>query len=437
MSFIRAIGLGIGIGAAAWIRHEGRQVNSWGNKIPTLIQRLRTLNRLWPCLAENDKTLTEARKALRTYHRIPKPLFDLCSEELLAAKLGINAEIFAQNPGFKEFASAAHLERYLVFYSHTLKVNHDTGKLSILKGGTYHEWASIKQEVSLLLQRAKTMKQPWLYGQEGIQEKDMCRFDTLEPYLKRDPSSWNQGYIFELCTCSEDKPDFNNMHTWIRLRTPEGDYTASIYRPAKGQPLWKTNLLFPFRTRKAIFVGVEVSEFWPCNITRIPFQITTKEQFLKMKAEIERLKALDEYPFQNNESVCIHYCKKIATAGGLDCVNELPTVSPHPAVLFLPKKLRERVELLSVKLPRVTKVINAVTTPFFNLILLLLGAGMVDKQVKKTFSYTVKPNIASVKDLFNPAKWVVHHPYTLAFKTRDYAFKHPERFPGLMTTRAA
>ncbi len=378
-----------------------------------------------------DEKVACARLFLKQEKHRNDPRIDELQKELLAFKLGLDARCLdlPVNNGFSRFAVNPPLERYLFEYDHSLKVNYMTGEIQILANGCYTPWS---QAINSIAQASVAKPyQGWLYGPEGLQNENMYAWKELKPYRKGNPAAWNHQYIFEFCACCSDNPNKTGDHSWIRLKTAEGDiYSVGLYRPGK-QGL-KDNYNFPLRIKKGYLMQPDVSEFWPMDHFKIPIAIT-KDEFLQMKRQIEEDKRRDAETFQLFHGNCTLYAAKIAKIAHI----RLPTAKAVWRFIF-PKAVQQGIDALSWYVPEsIQKVVNAVVGIFFNFLQLLLGASLVDHEVCLT-NTTVQPHIANIWDLFNPAKSNLNHPNTLGKDTRDYIFnwrnQETKRLEGLKAT---
>lgn len=381
-----------------------------------IAQALRQLPREEVASAQNNPAILEARRFLKDI-KFESPGITECHKQLLAMKLGISAETFNYNPGFQKFASKCHLERYLLTYKHKLEVDTTTNKISILANGVMTSWEEAQKLINTNPPPSTSKKPslPWYYGPKGLQNEDMYQWTEFKPFTKEDPAQWGHRYIFEFCSCWAPTPGLNDSHSWLRLRTPEGDvYSVGLYRPQKRDNF--DNFGFPLRLKKGHLMQPDVSEFWPWEISAIPVEIT-KEQFEKMKAKIEEDKRNDNLVFQLFQSNCLLYCKSVANIANID----LPTSQPVVRILT-PKSLEPVTDGIANYLPNfVLKICTFVSSLFFNLLQLALGASIVDQEVREMQGgSSYRAHIHSFWDLFRPSKACMHHPHTLSFKVRKW-----------------
>jgi len=353
-----------------------------------------------------DDSLIKKACAHVKKHSKNTPQIAELKRELLAAKLKIEATLFDTNPGFEQFARENYLHRYLLHYGHTIHVDNEK-KISLGPNGSLRRWEEIQKESTPTSTKSPSL--PWRYGQNGIQQKDLYNWEILEPYTWEDPSIWNKQYIFEFCVCCGDRPHFVGDHSWLRLKTPEGDvYSVGLYRPQKGK--CTDSLHLPLRTKKGYLMSPDVSEFEPYEIRRIEVAIT-KEQFLAIKKRLEKDKKEDNLLFKLFGGNCTMYTAALAKEiFGV----EFETASSIPKA-WLPPKVFYCINTPFSYLPRpVQKVITVIRIVFTNTMLFLFGAGIVDKAVKGT-----SPHIKSFRDLFDNEKCQLHHPHVVGTRLRD------------------
>ncbi|MFQ5728960.1 MAG: hypothetical protein ACE5GN_01195 [Waddliaceae bacterium] len=363
--------------------------------------------------ANKDPTLKTARTFLRrlkpNYRYNPK--VRECCRQLLAAKLGIDVKLFAANDGFESFAFESHLEKYLLDYEHTLKVQ-GSDAVHILYEGKYTPWSEVRQKLRGLPTPTPNFqdnpKEPWLYGQQGVQKKDMYAWTEFKPYKTVKNHDWGDRYIFEFCTSYGNSVQLNGDHAWLRLKTPTGEiYCVGLYRPGKRH--CSENFLFPMRVKKGYFMSPDFSEYWPMPVSRIPVEIT-KEQFEKIKGSIEEDKRNEnKRSFQVFKGNCTEYVNDKAALIGI----KLPTAT-HALRHVMPMFITKTTDRVMPCLPRIVqKICRIVVTFLTNLLQFSLGASRIDKLVKRK-KIKVKTHLSSVRDLFNPEKLKFHPPRHLA-----------------------
>lgn len=393
----------------------------------TLAEILKKTERRAPEQADLTPEVIIARKFLKS---IPQPYsknkdMTKCRTQLLALRLGISSKALKKNPGFQEFAQQNVLYNYLMTYKHVLKTDKETQEIQILSNGKYKPWKEASAELKEPPKASDKPHLAWRYGKKGIQNDDMYNWTKLKPFMKDDPSKWGNQYGFAFCTCCVDDPRFVGDHTWIRLYTPEGHiYSLGLYRPGKRNHLdhWK----FPLRYKKGELMMPDISEFWNVGIQTI-FIAINKEQFLKIKHQVETDKKNDKQIFQLFKGNCTQYANRLAAMAGI----RLPTEG-HIARLFAPRIIRKVCDAFFGKLPKVAKKISECVLAFFvNIFLLAFGAGKIDSTVKKMNIKNLKPPISSIFHLFRRSNLHLHHPYQLGVIVRknivDWRNKQIER----------
>lgn len=380
--------------------------------------------------ADRNPTIISARKFLKIKRKDAR--FDKCRKELTAAKLGIESEVLDRNPGFREFAEKNYIERYLMAYGDQLSIDQEKN-VSIRSGGKLVKWDEMRRQQQQEQKEVKQKqelpelsampKQPWVYGMEGLQEKDMYNWRELAPFKKEDPKNWGGRYVFEFCVICADSLQKTGSHSWIRLKTPEGDvYSVGLYRPGKQGVL--DNFNFPLRIKPGYLMQPDVSEFWPTDtmdIYTIEVEIS-KQNFEKMKTTLEEDKINENQTFHPLQSNCVIFTKRIAKIGEI----ELPT-SVSIFRLLTPKFLEPVVDAINNILPDVVrKVCKIVITFLSNLLQLALGSGKIDSAIAKRNDPLITPLITSFWDLCDADKAVMHHPNTLGHKVRRWVLKWRE-----------
>lgn len=365
-----------------------------------------------PDSVQNTPQVLTGRRFFKNLPAIIDPRIDQCRREHLALKLGITADVFDLNPGFEQFATQSHLERYLMEYHHSLLVDQRSGELSIRANGTYLRWAEAQKLIEQFPRRASYPLLPWFYGQKGLQSDDMYDWSQLKPYKRVDASAWGFRYLYELVVCCTDTPHKTGDHGFLRLRTPEGDiYSVGLYRPGKRG--LSDNWRFPFRLKRGHLMMPDVTEFWPCEIRAVQVAITY-EQFERMKRRIETEKAQDQLIFQLFQSNCVLWAKHIAESEGI----RLPETANSVVHLLTPRQLEPAITACSSVIPeRIQRIISLPLTVALNTFQIALGAGMVDEDVRRANGPGVRPHIACLADIVDPAKLSLHHPYFFGHQT--------------------
>jgi hypothetical protein len=359
--------------------------------------------------AAKDKTIKAARNLLKEirHHNIQTPSIDKLQKEVTAAKLGINAEILDKNPGLQQFIEIHHLERYLLIYGDTLKIDQLSQQVLLRKENTFVPCQEIIKEINATPVPTKNPSHQWIYGPEGIQNKDMYDWSALKPFMKGDPAEWNHQYVFEFCACYNPFSIKNGNHSWLRLKTPTGDiYSVGLYRPGKAD--WTDNLKMPLRIKPGYLMQPDVSEFWDFPISKVDFTIT-EDVFLQIKHTIEEDKKNDDLIFQIFNNNCLLYSKKLALMAGV----EVPTWD-NILNYIVPQKITQNVCTYIQKLPSfIQKVCLFITAFFLNCAQLFLGGGIIDKHLNSKQKSLAVPHINSLGDLFNTNKLYLHHPNSI------------------------
>lgn len=380
-----------------------------GQIAKVLNQEIRDLPRMKISAAVKDDSLKVARKFLRSLNpqQLSEPHVSDCCRQLLAAKLGVEVGVFSANPEFEEFALKSHLERYLSDYDHEIRVNPENQQISLMFEGKYQTWEVIKDQINLLPLPEKNHpdnpRQMWLYGQNGVQKRDMYAWTKLTPYKVVKPD-WGNRYLFEFTVCCNPSFGLNGDHSWLELKTPQGEiYSVGLYRPGKTRSI--DTFHTPLRVKKGYLMSPDVSVWWPTPIHRIPVEIT-KEQFKKIKTSIESDKMNEENRhFQLFNGNCQEYVNEKAKIAGIDLKTStfvLRNITPIKWQKIYDKTMRYLPKL-------VHKIFYISATIFLNILHWILGGSIVDKDLKVK-GVEVKPLIRSFRDLFNPQKLYFHPP---------------------------
>lgn len=371
-----------------------------------------------PCLsihaASKDFTIHTCKKLLKHINssHIHNSKIQELAKHITAAKLGLNSRNLDCSPGFQEFAEIYHLDRYLLDYEDKINVDSTTNEVMLRQNNQIKPWHVISNDMKQWPELTHSPKQPWVYGPQGIQNKDMYEWTELRPYKKDDPAKWQHQYILEVCACYNPQSIKTGNHSWIRLKTPSGDiYSVGLYRPGKAD--WTHNLRQPLRVKAGYLMQPDVSEFWPYEIFTVDIAIT-EQDFLKMKETIERDKKEDNLLFQLFNNNCLLYCKKIAAVANID----LPTKETVVTVLT-PKNLQHAFNKGGKYVPGFIQKIGLIVISFFiNIALVFLGACNIDSNLNVKQKKRAIAHLQSIEDLFSPQKASLNHPSTLSFKTR-------------------
>jgi hypothetical protein len=379
--------------------------------------------RLKKQIAENAKnglkgSKEEVNKKLDARLKTMKGTQELI-KEFAAIHLGIKSEIFDANKGFQSFAEKTHLSQYLLVYGHNVSL--DDAKVLLRKEGKLAPWSQLQEEIKAWAPNKNKPKMPWIYGQEGIQNKDMYDWTTLEPYKIEDPAAWNYKYVFEFCLCKNPDSELVGNNSWIRLKTPTGQiYSVGLYAPDK-QGLKNTgikDLPYILSYKPGNIMSPELSEFWDFEIRRSAHEITEK-QFCAMKKSIEDEKQIERdrgLIYHQYNTNCVQWCTKIAAIGGI----KFQTGESTPKTL-LPKKAYSKFAAAFEKMPRIIqKICNFVTTFFVNIWQYILGANRTHKVLNKhqISCAKEKKHFKSWKDFFEYSKSEMHHPSQFFYKLK-------------------
>lgn len=379
----------------------------------TVAKILACQKRLSIAAAAEDPSLKSARKILKQLqmHTHALAVQDL-KKEITAAKLGLSASTLDANPGLQAFAEMHHLERYLLGYRHTLQTSPKTQEVSLRKEGKWQPWSAISAEMKTWKKSTHSPQWAWVYGAKGIQNKDLYDWKELTPFIKGDPAEWNHQYVFEFCACFNPDSVKNGNHSWLRLKTPEGDiYSVGLYRPGKNS-LWD-NMKTPLRIKPGYLMQPDVSEFWDYPISTVDFAIS-EQDFKKIKSTIEADKQNEDLVFQIFNNNCMLYGKKLAKIAGVD----LPTAEPI-CQLVTPPAIYRNVSAVISKLPLIVQKIGTLVMVFFlNLSQVFLGACRIDQKLNEQQRKRATPHLQSVWDLCDVNKIYLNHPNTLGSKIR-------------------
>lgn len=233
-----------------------------------------------------------------------------CYREYTAFKLGVPSFVFKRNQGFANFCKRFPLERYLAVYDHRLRVSDFSqgGEVQILADGVLCPWSKIRVKENRISEFDSVPYEPWYYGQNGIQNKNMFDWEELTPYKKEAPYI-QEWHLFEICCSSRDLPRLGADHFWLRLITPNGNsYSVGLYPSTEIEPD-KVDL-DPTKAQKSHLMSPDVSEFGRTPIHRISVAITA-EEFAEMKRVIEEDKKAG-LAFPARDDCSAKYVEKIA-----------------------------------------------------------------------------------------------------------------------------
>lgn len=401
----------------------------------------------------------EASKSplLRACNRIARELKKEIPEdfaiELLAAKLAIPSSLFDTNEGFRAFAERAYLYNYLHKYRHKLEIDGQTIKI-LMEGKllpwkeAYAKWRALPEVILVNGQKARE----WLYGEGGLQKKDLCIWEKWEAYKtkkldeKTHLPKWGGRYILQGAFMHGVTGDLRwvNEHSWTRLLTPEGKiFSIGKYRPRlseneKGEGVHKT-----------YFQSPDLSDFWPRETekkksavkeedetTFIEVEIS-KEKFELIKKFVEETKIKEgEEAFVTFGTNCTDFVRQIFEKAGFN----LPTRQSATVYLY-PEHSRKTLNELDFSestkegaLYHLKTLAKRINTFFSNLLLLLFGKRIE----KKLGDLDVKPIFQSARefftlDPFQPPRYVAEtvSPYIERWrmqqeKSEEYRYKLPK-----------
>jgi len=355
--------------------------------ISQLIYDLKRLERLDPppkiANAEKRDEVQTARRFLRKRRGQAGPELERLRKRLLAVRLGIPKKAFSANPGFYAFAARSFLNRYLLFYGDELQLDEEN-KVSIKKDGEYIPWEAVPEEI--LQFPGNRPSQPWKYGPNGLQNKDMYRWEKMQVIKTENRPSWGARYILEICVCCEETPRFLGDHSWRNLKTRKGKiYSAGIYRDNNA----KRNL----KVKEGDLQSPDYSEFCDCNIHRLEVAVT-KTAFKAIKLSIEEKKKQCQQ-FHEVRCNCTQNVNEDCKIAGFS----LPTAKRGWRFL-LHRRIVKAVDRLQPYLPQAVITVCDYVAGFF--------ANLVQLGLKAPFE--------NWRLLFNPENTDVHHPHTLGYE---------------------
>lgn len=403
----------IGLLARIWHWNDASYHEMRLSEVAILVAKtLAVQNRLSIAEAAEDSNLAIGRKLLKhiKQYNCSTPEVSELRKEILAAKLGIHSNVLDKNPGFAKFAETHHIERYLVHYGHELKVDPKTLEVFLMKDGVYQPWSKLHPEIKQWKPSTYYKNQHWVYGNNGLQNKNMYEWVELMPFKRGNPADWGFQYMFEFCSCYNPATPFTGNHSWIRLKTPEGDiYSVGFYSDKTPDKIRNRSMYLG--VEKGHLMAPDVSEFWNFEIGTVEVAIT-KDDFLAMKRALEEDKRNDNLCFQLTNYNCVVYNKQIASIAGI----ELPPTEESGFKFLAPKHIVKKIE----KLPRkLQNFYNYSASLIFNIGQVYLGARNINKNLKPHPNAVAAQHFHSLLDIFKPEKSEVHHPNTFAFSTRD------------------
>ncbi|HEV8052298.1 MAG TPA: hypothetical protein VGP47_07380 [Parachlamydiaceae bacterium] len=402
----------LGVIARIWHWNDTKFHEERLSKLAAIIAKVISVQtRLNVVEASQNPPLIAARNLLKDIHycKVHSLAIDNLEKEVTAAKLGITSEALDNSPGLQKFTESHHLERYLLIYKDAVLMGQASQQVMLRKDGEFHTWNEIAEDVKSWSKSTRSPHLHWVYGSEGIQNKDMYDWTELKPFMKGDPVSWNHQYVFEFCSCFNPDSIKNGNHSWLRLKTPAGDiYSVGLYRPDKMD--WTQNLKTPLRIKSGHLMQPDVSEFWNFPISTVDFAIT-EEIFLKIKETVETDKRNDDQVFQLFNNNCLLYSKKLARLAGVDFPTKIN------AIYFLaPANLSNKVSTFLDKLPSFVQKVSLFISAFFlNILQMFLGGCMIDKDLNECQRKLAIPHLASFRDLFDVSKSYLNHPNVVGF----------------------
>ena len=331
--------------------------------------------------------------------------------------MGISSKALDEtiNPGFEKFARENRLERCLIVFDHKLQVASD-GKLSIFYQGKFQPWEAVREIAlakpqDLIGSASEFYNPPIKYSSNGVVNESRYAWTELKPLKREENPSWGKRYILEICCLCTGHLRLFGDHTWVRLKTPEGDiYAPGIYR--EDNDIWTG-----FTLKKGKVQNPDVSEFWPEKIHTISFEIS-EEAFFKIKQKIESDHNEDRLHFQLVEENCTNYALDLAKIAGIDIPTKVNFVSN-----FIPEKLQKTTQALGNHLPRPIKGVvdkgfainHYLYSVFFNIVDATLGGTKLSDSFSTEEKSVLKPHIASPWDILKTSKLDFRSPYVLAF----------------------
>lgn len=382
---------------------------------------------------ENGLALKATREFLKIYSSQFKgsPL----AQQNLAVKLGIPIKALDDsiNPGFFNFVEKHRIDRYLLTYKvngqSALRIDSATYEIYILMNGEYYKWkdalANLPPDPRKIEGRDYLQ---WMYGENGLQNKDMFQWTELKPYITENPHAWGNRYIFTYYAGGHGRSaQVQGSHCWLGLSNPQGEkITVGKYRMG-GKPgrdwlwdIWKQ----PVKTVLANYQSPDCSNMWNSPFESIDFEIS-EESFYKIKDQIEKdKKQADDASVHPEEKMasasifhnlynCTDATNDYAKLSGVDLdvrVSYARLVSP----VFLVKTIDAAYNYLPNVIIRIGEIVTAI---LFNGLELVLGANQISPDVLKRY-----PNIKVIlswKDLFNYEKTYLAHPWMVQQKFKE------------------
>ena len=335
-----------------------------------------------------------------------------CQTAFLAFKLAISKHALTNNPEFAQFAKSARLERQLVLFDHTIGED-AAGNVSLFFEGRMQPWAAVQAVAlapppPLLDPLPKVYNPPVKYRADGVCNDNCYNWTELTPLKREENPSWGERYVLEICALCKGDLRFTGDHTWIRLKTPEGDiYAPGLYR--EDNEFWTA-----FSVKKGAIQGNDVSEGWDERIHTVSFEINEK-QFRQIKQQVEKDHQSSDLPFHLVKPNCTSYALGLAGLAGIRFPLREESVVDH----FVHKKVYAAARALRSVLPQ---PLNSLATAAWevdryfcsvglNVVQKVLGGGRVSKNLS---AERIQPQIRSPVDLLKPSKLEGRSPHFIA-----------------------
>lgn len=391
--------------------------------------RLKALPRMNLETAAKHPAVHEGRFLKKIASQSSDPRIKALSKELLAAKLGLQSAVMDQHPGFEEFASKTHLDGMLRTFKHDWPVGQQ--EIRVKSHGMVKPWSEAQKDIQEKQATNGDPSIPWLYGKDGIQNKDYYRWTTFEPFNRQDPKQWGNQYIFELCIFMGEYPGCRGDHVWFRLKTDQGDiYSAGLYDWDKSH-----NNSVNLSVKHGTVQSPDISEVWPGKVHTLAWK-TTAENFAETKKQVELFKELDGELFHLFGCNCPLYTVRMAALNGLKISVQTTILKVFLAMrlgrILIPGPLQDVVSRVLAPLPKIVVVV--ITYPLLvilNIFQLVLGAGQIDPQAAQKrkeaaekaakiapeladeFNKPVEPHFKHWWQVFDPSKCEFTHPLAL------------------------
>lgn len=362
-----------------------------------------------------------------------------------SARLGLSVACLEQSRDFCTFAQTHFIHRYLYVYGHCLRET-STG-LEIMFDGEYTPW-SVARGLMRWAQaprdgggfEGKTAPQfLGKYCSRGLVNEGVCDWEALRPFIRVLPPTpalvlrpkdstlktdyqlspihthdWGARYLLEVCLWIVDEPRLSGDHAWLRLKGPDGAiYSVGQYRPGKNS--LRDHLWLPMQIKTSQFQSPDISEFWNGPYTSIEIEIS-EEHFELAKKRIELDQRAQMHVYQLFHGNCVNYAQSVAEMVGIKLPSELPIFN----LLVRRPIVYSTAELFRRVVPqRILAFVSVCWTVYFNLLSYLLGAGYVDAAITYQHPFVVRPYIRSWRDILDPSKAVINHPFILGEYVKD------------------